>query len=96
MAGRYLQLSVGIPRAVTLGTASYDQLYTIGGTITAGTAITLPASQTYTNVELQVYLNGIFQEPSVDYSYVGSAPRTQVTFTIDLVTTDQLRFRILQ
>jgi hypothetical protein len=92
---KFLQIVNGIPRMVSTSSTTYDQLATIGGTITAGTAITLPSSQTYTGVELQVYVNGIFQEVTVDYNYVGSAPRTQVTFTYDLLTTDQLRFRII-
>lgn len=63
--------------------------------ITAGTAVTLPSSQTYNSGELEVYLNGDRIEAVLDYTYVGAGPtRTQIQFTFDLVAGDRLRFRI--
>jgi len=66
----------------------------ITGPVTAGTNITLPLSQTYTSEELEVRLNGIRLESVIDYNYVGSPPRTQVTLTFDLVIGDRIHFRI--
>jgi len=59
----------------------------------AGNAFTLPNAETYKSTELEVYLNGQLLENLIDYNYVGSIPRTQVTFTFDILTTDRLRFR---
>jgi len=59
----------------------------------AGNAYALPAAETYKDVELEVYLNGQLLENLIDYNYVGDIPRTQVTFTFDILTTDRLRFR---
>lgn len=66
----------------------------INGPITSGTNISLPNGQTYTAIELQVYLNGDRLEPVFDYTYVGVAPRTQVQFTYQLEAGDRLDFRI--
>jgi hypothetical protein len=75
--------------------AIYDQETTIGvGGLTAGTALTLPSSQTYTSSELEVYMSGQFLNVTDDYTYVGTAPHTQVTFTFNLVQGDVIRFRI--
>jgi hypothetical protein len=71
----------------------YDEIIAVGSTITTGTAITLPNSQTYTDVELEVYLNGQLLEDVSDYNYVGIAPRTQIQMTFDLIAGDRLRFR---
>jgi len=90
---KFLKLVNGIPRMVETITSIYDETYTVSGTITTGTAITLPASETYTDVELKVYLNGVFLEPVLDYNYVSSPPRTQIQMTFDLVDTDLLRFK---
>ena len=94
MAVRYITLSSGIPHlAVEPGGAVYDQTTAIGSTITTGTNVTLPASGTYTSLELGIYLNGQQLEDVTDYNFVGSPPRTQVQFTFDLVAGDLLRFR---
>jgi hypothetical protein len=63
----------------------------INGPITAGTPVTLPASQTYTGEELQIFLNGNYLEDVIDYTFTSS---TQVTFTMDLEVGDIVRFRI--
>ncbi len=95
--GNFLRLVNGQPRSFAeSGGGSvviYDAATDIGATVTAGTNVSLPSGQTYTSAELEVYLNGIRLEPVVDYNYVGSAPRTQVTFTFDLAAGDRLRFR---
>ena len=70
----------------------YDQVVT-GSNITAGTAITLPLSKTYSDSETEVYLNGQLLENIIDYLYVGIVPRTQITLTFDLYSIDRLRFR---
>lgn len=64
------------------------------GPITAGTAVTLPGSQTYNSTELNIFLNGQKLDAVVDYAYVGSVPRTQVTFVENMVVGDQLEFQI--
>lgn len=75
--------------------AIYDEIIVVNSTITTGTNITLPNSQTYTDVELEVYLNGQLLESVGDYNYVGALPpRTQIAMTFDLVAGDRLRFRM--
>jgi hypothetical protein len=64
------------------------------GAVSAGTPITLPNSITYTGDELEVYLNDIPLENLVDFNYEGTAPRTQISFTFDLRSTDEIRYRI--
>lgn len=89
-----LQLINGIPRVRRI-TSTYDQTYEIpNGGITSGSNITLPASGTYTDTDLEVTLNGQFLEVGVDYSYVGSAPRTQIQTIIDLYAGERLRFKV--
>ena len=66
----------------------------IQGPITTGTPVTLPSGKTYTANELKPILNGIPLEDVLDYNFVGSPPRTQVSFTFDLVIGDRIRFRI--
>lgn len=94
--GNFLRLVNGQPRhfAESGSPTIYDQTIDVVSPITAGTSITLPASQQYTSAELEVRLNGIRLEPVVDYTYVGSPPRTQIQLTFDLVVGDRLRFRI--
>lgn len=100
---KFLRLSNGIPRSFneSSSVAIYDETLLvvasgagageINGPITAGTAVTLPASQTYTGDELQIFLNGDYLKDVIDYTFTSS---TQVTFTIDLIVRDQIRFRI--
>ena len=92
MALRYIVSSNGIPVA-KLEYNAYDAVLSVGSTITTGTSITLPASETYNSDELEVYLNGVRLESVEDYNYVASPPRTQIQMTFDLVTGDLLRFR---
>lgn len=73
----------------------YDQVIVINSTIATGTNITLPSGQTYSDVELEVYLNGQLMQSVVDYNYVGGLPpRTQIAMTFDLIAGDRLRFRM--
>lgn len=94
--GNFQRLQNGVPRAAaeTADPTIYDQGVDVASPITAGTSVTLPSSQTYTSAELEVYLNGTRLESVQDYTYVGSPPRTQIQFTIDLVVGDHYRFRI--
>jgi len=63
--------------------------------VTAGTPITLPSAQTYEDDELEVRLNNVRQEDTLDYAFEGAGPtRTQISFTFDLVVGDRIRFRI--
>lgn len=63
----------------------------INGPILAGNPITLPASKTYVGDELQVYLNGNFTEPGIDYTAFSS---TEIAFLYDINVGDLVRFRI--
>lgn len=104
--GNFLRLTNGVPRsfAESSSLTIYDQSITvvvsgaganqINGPVITGTSVTLPASQTYTAAELQIYLNGDRLEPVFDYTYVGSPLRTQVQFTFQLEIGDRLDFRI--
>jgi hypothetical protein len=86
---RYITLSNGIPHlAVDPGVSLYDQPFVLTSTITAGTAVTLPAGGTYTSTDLQITLNGQVLEDTFDYNWLGSPPRTQVSFTFDLIFVD--------
>ena len=98
--GKFLRLtSTGALRQYDEGGGSvsiYDQEVTIGGSgLATGSPLSLPASQTYTGDELDLYLNGQFIDSVLDYNYYGSgAPYTQVSFTFDLLDTDRIRFHI--
>jgi hypothetical protein len=93
--GKFLRLDNGVPRSFDEAASStiYDQATVVGSTITTGTPVTLPASGTYDSQELEVYLNGQVLDDVVDYNFEGSPPRTQVSFTFDLVAGDRIRFR---
>lgn len=71
----------------------YDEQYDVIATISAGTSVTLPLSGTYSGDELEIHLNGQKLYHAEDYTYVGSAPRTQVQFTFDLIAGDKVLFR---
>jgi len=100
---KFLRLSNGIPRSFTESSSVsiYDETLIvvaagagagqINGPITAGTPVTLPASQTYVGDELQIFLNGDYLKDVIDYAFTSS---TQVTFTFDITVRDQIRFRI--
>ena len=100
---KFLRLVSGIPRSFNESSTTpiYDESLEvvasgagagqINGPITSGTAVTLPASQTYTGEELQLFLNGNYLEDVIDYTFTSS---TQVTFTMNLEVGDQIRFRI--
>lgn len=77
---------------VVEGTASTNEVSESNAT--TGTPITLPDNGTYVGDELEVYLNGNRLEDLVDYNYEGTQPRTQVSFTFDLIAEDRVRFRI--
>lgn len=72
----------------------YDKTYEVTETITAGTAVSLPDNKEYNSDELQVWINGQRASSNYDYSFVGSIPRTQVSFSEDLQNGDKIRFYI--
>lgn len=75
--------------------AIYDEVLVVPGTdYAAGEILTLPLSQTYNDIDLQVYLDGQFLEAGIDYNYVGSAPRTQIQTVVDFFRGERVRFRI--
>jgi hypothetical protein len=92
---KFLRLVNGVARSFEEAGAIpiYDESFEVVSDITTGTPVTLPNSGTYDSDELEVYLNGQRLEQLVDYNYEGSAPRTQVSFTFDLVEGDLVRFR---
>ena len=95
---RAITIVSGIPRLRGVY-ASTPQVYDTsivvgGGGITAGTPIELPNNQTYTDLDLQVFLNGSAMTPVVDWGTVGGTPRSSIAMTFDLVEGDQLRYRI--
>lgn len=109
----YLALVNGVPRQTVLpvNPSIYDQSVTVvvsggngsttlNGPITAGTAITLPGSGTYTLngssiPNLEVFLNGQRQESVFDWNTSGSGPNyTAISFTYGLIAGDRIDFRI--
>ena len=95
--GNFLRLSNGVPRSFSESSSPtiYDEVYSVVSTITTGTGVTLPSGKTYDSSEVEVYLNTQRLVPLTDYNYVGgSPPRTQVSFTFDLLANDKVRFRI--
>jgi len=93
-----IQVVNGIPRLREIYASvppAYDENIVVSaGGISTGTPITLPNSQTYDYLDLQIILNGQSLTPQVDWNTYGSGLKTQVTMTFDLVEGDQLRFRI--
>lgn len=96
--GKFLRIGTnGFPKMFDESSTPtiYDQSLTMGiGGLPTGTPLTLPSSQTYDSLELEVYLNNVRLTPIADYNYVGTVPRTQVSFTFDLLQSDVVRFRI--
>lgn len=95
MTSKALSLINGIGRMITVSSLSafYDEKITYNSTVTAGSNITLPSSGQYSGTDLRVFLAGIFLEVGVDYTYVGTAPRTQIQILLDITSGDTLRFR---
>jgi hypothetical protein len=100
MALPVLSLVRGVPRGQSTLPLIYDQSTSVASPITAGTALTLPASGTYTLnsssvANLQVYLNGDRMEQTFDWTTSGSGPNyTAIQFTFNLVAGDRVDFRI--
>lgn len=95
----FLRITNGYPRLFSeaASTAIYDQTVLISTIVTSGTSYTLPAAGTYQGYELEIMLDGQVLDPGPDYSFVGAGPtRTQVQFTFDLLSGDNLRFRIIR
>ncbi len=80
------------PVSETNYVAIYSETWVPGITTPSGTNVTLPNSGTYTGKELQIYINGILQTYLIDYVYIGSGTKTQVSFNLDLKTTDSIQF----
>lgn len=101
--GKFLRLSNGVPRSFeeSGSVTIYDQTLTVVasspgageilGPIAASTAITLPASQTYTSGELELYVGSDRLNYLFDYVYVSAS---QISLTFQLIVGDRLRFRI--
>lgn len=90
---KFLKIINGVPREIEFSAAGYEADYTVSSTIPTGTPITLPSSGTYTDIDLEVFLNGHRMYAGSDYNYVGFPPRTQVAFTFDLLANDIIKFR---
>jgi hypothetical protein len=93
--GKFLRIVNGVARMVneSSSTPIYEQELVIGSTVSSGSPVTIPNSETYTDLDLEVYLGGQRMDPGSDYQYVSTPPRTQVTFTFDLVAGDIIIFR---
>ena len=93
---KFITMVDGIPtlQDETIGITIYEANYNVNSTITTGTPVTLPNAGEYTGIELEVYLNGQLLEVGVDYSYIGVAPRTQISFAFDLLDGDVVKFRV--
>lgn len=93
--GKFLRLVNGVPRHQdeASNTPIYDQSVDINSTITSGTSVTIPGGETYNGQELEIYFNGQVLDDVVDYTFVGSPPRTQVQFTFNLEPGDRIRYR---
>ena len=108
--GSFLRLVNGQQRSFQESASQtiYDQLLTVvagtaansnqvQGPITAGVAIALPNSRTYTGLELQIVLNGVTQENVFDWNFSGGgAPYSAVSFTYQILVGDTITFRILR
>lgn len=102
---RFTRISAGVLRSFeeSLTPAIYDEYLLVVasspganevvGPITAGIPVTLPASGTYTGEELMIDLNGQTLENGFDFNFEGTPPRTQVSFTFELVVGDRIYFR---
>jgi hypothetical protein len=93
-----LRLTNGVPRMaeVTGADTIYDETLVVGvGGITTGTPVNLPSGKSYFGYELEVYLNGQFLEPGIDFEIEGTGDsHTQVSFTFDLNENERVRFKI--
>lgn len=101
MADFALKLVNGVPRmreiTGTTGSAIYDDTYVVpAGGLPASSTISLPNAGSYDDIDLEVFIGGIFLEPDgIDYSYVGVAPgRTQITLTEAVNEGERIRFRV--
>lgn len=79
-------------------TGAYNLYHTLGSAVSAGTAITLPNSETYTFGKLDVYVEGIKQvldsNSSADDNDYWQTSSTSVDFTYALPVNTQLTFTI--
>lgn len=98
MAEQALKLVNGVPRMVDIGTSAgavYDETIFIGSNQSPGSTFTLPNGGNYDDIDLEIFVDGHFMEPTIDYNYVGVAPnRTQITFIEGLNQGSRLRFRV--
>lgn len=93
--GKFLRVTNGYPRYADEAASStiYDETEVLVGTLTTGTAHTLPNSGNYVGEEIEVFLDGQTLDSGTDFNFVGSGTKTQVSFTFDLLAGDTLRFR---
>ena len=92
---RALVLTNGVPRMTQISEVNiYDESVVLGADQSAGYTLTLPSAATYISSDLEVYLEGQFLEPGVDYLYVGTGTRTQIEMVESLREGDRIRFRV--
>lgn len=106
---KFLKLVNGVPRMVEANQSeaylnivnahlnvvnSPSEPNEIAGPIDANTPITLPNSLSYTDTDMNIYMNGVRLIPGIEYNYVGTPPRTQVSFTFQLLVGDRLFFEV--
>jgi hypothetical protein len=98
---KFLQIVNGVARSVEAFPAIEEARLTVVASspganeivpTVSGTPITIPDSIEYTDKELNIFFDGQKLYPILDYNYEGTAPRTQVSFTFDLLAGDKLFF----
>ena len=87
------EVEVAIAGVAVSEPAIYDETIDITQITPAGTAITLPNSQTYEGDELEVWYEGQRVDVTRDFNYVGSGSKTQITFVEDLMPGDTIRLQ---
>lgn len=94
--GKFLRLSNGVARSFeeAAGTPAYNEVIDVASDISAGTPVTLPNSGTYEDKEILIFVNGKYIQLGEGWNLVGVAPRTQVSFSDDILTGDLISFYI--
>ncbi len=72
--------------------APYDDFLDLVSDDAGPLTLTLPNSGTYASNELRVELNGQLLIPVEDYTFLGVAPRTQISYLFETKNGDRFRF----
>ena len=80
---------------VLVAKSAYDKIVDVLVNAAAPVIITLPDSETYQDDELWVELRGQLLRPGIDYTFLGSEPRTQISISQPVVAGDTVRIKKL-